>query len=140
MKNTKITKQLEDVLINFRQTMTTSLLKEALGSGLTLPHFEVIVHIAHSGEVTMKDISSWLHITPPSASVLIDTLVKKNLVSRVQSDKDRRTVHIVLNKESHKLIQSIHQKKMSMFKKMLSKINDEDKESLVRILNKCVSN
>ena len=139
MKNTKTTQKLDDALIAFRHTMTTLLLNEAKGSGLSLSHFEILMYLAHRGEVTMKDISTWLNITPPSASVLIDVLVKKNLVTRVQSDKDRRTIHIIINKEAHKLMNKIHTKKMSIFKKILSKLSNEDKEDLIRILNKCIS-
>ena len=136
MKNTKITQQLDETLISFRHMMTTLLLKEAKGSGLSLSHFEIIMYLAQKGKVTMKDIATWLNITPPSASVLVDVLVKKNLVSRIQSNKDRRTVHIIINKEAYKLMTEIHKKKMSLFKKILSKLSSEDKEDLVRILNK----
>ena len=139
MKNTKITQQLDETLISFRHMMTTLLLKEAKGSGLSLSHFEIIMYLAQKGKVTMKDIATWLNITPPSASVLVDVLVKKNLVSRIQSNKDRRTVHIIINKEAYKLMTEIHKKKMSLFKKILSKLSSEDKEDLVRILNKCIS-
>lgn len=135
MKNTKITQQLDETLISFRHMMTTLLLKEAKGSGLSLSHFEIIMYLAQKGKVTMKDISTWLNITPPSASVLVDVLVKKNLVSRIQSNKDRRTVHIIINKEAYKLMTEIHKNKMSLFKKILSKLSSEDKEDLVRILN-----
>lgn len=137
MKNT--TQTLDEALIAFRHTMTTLLLKEAKGSGLSLSHFEILMHLAHRGEVTMKDIATWLNITPPSASALVDVLASKKLVSRVPSDKDRRTVHIMINKEAQKLINSIHKKKMSIFKKILTKLNEEDKEDLIRILNKCAA-
>jgi len=90
---------LDDVLMAFRQKMTTSLLEEAKETGFSLSHFEVLGYIADKGAVTMKEIASWLHITPPSASALIDVLVEKKLVSRVQSNKDRRTIHITLKKK-----------------------------------------
>ena len=131
---------IDDILIAFRQNMTNLLFKEAKGSGLSLSHFEILMYIAHKGEVTMKDIASWLHITPPSASVLVDTLVKKKLVTRVSSSKDRRTIHIILNREAHKLISLIHKKKMTVFKKMLSKLDKKDQKDLSRILNKCITN
>lgn len=137
MKNKQ---NIDDILIAFRQNMTNSLFKEAKGSGLSLSHFEILIYIMHRGEVTMKDIAEWLHITPPSASSLVEVLVKKKLVTRIGSDKDRRTVHITLNKEAHKLIGSIHKKKMTVFKKMLSKLNKEDEADLIRILNKCITN
>lgn len=137
MKNTQ---NIDDILIAFRQNMTNLLFDEAKDSSLSLSHFEILIYIMHRGEVTMKDIATWLHITPPSASNLIDVLVKKKLVTRIGSDKDRRTVHIILNKEAHKLIGSIHKKKMTIFKKMLSKLSKEDQINLIRILDKCTTN
>ena len=141
MKNITTTKKqsLDDVLISFKHIINASLLKEARSYDLSLSHLEIIMYIANKGEVTMKDISSWLHITPPSVSTLIDILVKKNIVTRTQSKKDRRTVYITLNKEAHKLLSSIHKKKISMFKKMLSKLSNDDRSELIRILNKCIN-
>ena len=139
-KQIKTNQSLDDVLMAFRQKMTTSLLEEAKETGFSLSHFEVLGYIAEKGNVTMKEIALWLHITPPSASALIEVLVEKKLVSRVQSDKDRRTIHITLEEKAHKLFHKIYSKKMSIFKKMLSKLNGSDKENLIRILNKCIEN
>ncbi len=140
MKNTKTAQKLDDAFLGFRQMMTTQLLKEAKGLGLSLSHFEIIMYLAHSENATMKDIAEWSHITPPSASVLVDVLVSKKLVKRIQSNKDRRTIHIVLSEEARKLMNSMHKKKISIFKKMLSKLDDVDKENLIQILNKCINN
>lgn len=142
MKNTQITTEqsLDDVLMSFRQNMTTSLLEEAKETGFSLSHFEILGYIADKENVTMKEIALWLHITPPSASSLVDVLVKKKLVSRVSSNKDRRSVHIKLEGKSHKLFHKIYSNKMSIFKKMLSKLDNKDKEDLIRVLTKCISN
>lgn len=140
MKNKPIKthKELDDVLLDFRRMMTSMLIKEAEGSGYSLTHFEVIKYIAEKGEVTMKEIAVWLNITPPSASSLIDILVKKNLVARVPSKKDRRTINITLDKEAHKLLYLIHRKKIPVFKKMLTGLDKKDKEDLARIISKCI--
>lgn len=136
MKNIKIAQKLEDSFLSFRRMMTNQLLDEAKGLGLSLSHFEVVMFLAHTGEANMKDIAKILHITPPSASVLVDTLVEKKLVRRVPSDKDRRTIHVSLSPEAQKLMISVHKKKVTIFKKILSKLNNEDQENLIRILNK----
>lgn len=138
MINTKTHKDLDDVLLDFRRMMTSMLIKEAEGSGYSLTHFEIIKHIAEEGEITMKDIATWLHITPPSASALIDVLVKKHLVARVPSKKDRRTINIILDKEAHKLLYLIHRKKIPVFKKMLQGLDKKDKMDLARIISKCI--
>ncbi len=140
MKNTQIAQKLEDSFLAFRHMMTSQLLTEAKGFGLSLSHFEVIMFLAHSGEASMKEIAEIMHITPPSASALVDTLVEKKLVKRTPSEEDRRTIHIYLNPEAHKLMISVHKKKVAVFKKLLSKLNGEDQENLIRILNKLINN
>jgi len=141
MNNIKTQKEqdIDDVLMIFRHKMTDLFQKEAKRSGYTMTHFDVLMYIAEKGEVTMKSIASWLHITPPSASSLIEKLVEKKLVNRIQSDSDRRTIHITLGGGAHKLFKSLHEKKMAIFKKMFTKLNKQEKEDLVRILNKCIS-
>ena len=138
MKNTN--QNLDDVLMAFRHAMTTLMLKETKESGFSLQHFEVLRYVAEKGSVTMKDISSWLQITPPSVSALIDILVEKNLLSRVPSKEDRRNINITFGKEFHNLFKKMHKKKDTIFKKMLSRLDSKDKEDLVRIINKCIPN
>lgn len=138
MKNTK-EKEISDILISFKRTITDSFLKESKKIGFSPSHFEILIYLFEKGPTTMKDIASWLNITPPSASSLIEKLVLKNLVTRVSLDKDRRTIHIGLGEEAHKLFRRLHKNKMILFEKMLNKLNEKEKEDLVRILKKCIA-
>ena len=138
MKNTK-EKSLDDVLMSFKRAITDSFLKDAKSFGFSPSHFEILIYVSEKGPVTMKSIASWLNITPPSASSLVDKLVLKRLVSRSPSEKDRRTVYVKLGEDAHKFFAKLHKKKITLFKKMLDKLNKEEKESLVHILNKCIS-
>jgi DNA-binding MarR family transcriptional regulator len=143
MKNNQtnnIDEKLDEVLLKFRRSMTEALNKEAKESGFSLSHFEVLVSIAEHGSITMKEVATLLNITPPSASVLVDKLVEMNMVKRIQSNEDRRTVEITLEDKAHNLFRSVHRKRMCMFKKTISGLDDKDKEDLIRILNKCVVN
>ena len=139
-KTKNIDKDLDDVLIRFRRFMTETVSKEANESGLSLAHFEVIRTTAEKDSMTMKEVASLLHITPPSASALVDKLVEKELIKRLQPGKDRRTVEIALGDKAHKLFHSFHKKRMCMFKKTYSKLDQKDKEDLIRIINKSISN
>lgn len=141
-EKTKEDNSLKVVLMKFRHSMTTSLLEEAKEKGLTLPHFEILLYIAKREKVTMKEIASWLHITPPSASVLVKNLMDRKLVTKVKPDRkiDHRSVYIGLGEKAEELFHSVHKKKMPIFKKMLFNLNEEDKKDLARILIKCVPN
>jgi DNA-binding MarR family transcriptional regulator len=129
--------KLEEALMGFRHTMTCALMEEAKGKGCSLSHFEVIKYIAEKGSPSMKDIAVQLHITPPSTSTLIDTLVKKGLVTRSHAPEDRRTIHVMLTPAANVFLTSIYSKKTSLFNKMLSKLSTADKTELARILTKC---
>lgn len=141
MKNKKNNKNsdFDDVLMMFHHKMVDLFKKEAEKSGYTLTHFEVLMYVAERGPVTMKSIASWLHITPPSASALVDKLVGKKLLSRVEKDNDRRTIHITLGGEAHKLFKQLREKKIAIFKSIFAKLDKQEKESLVRILEKCIN-
>jgi len=132
-------KSLDDILLSFKHKIADSLLKEAKDLGYSPSHFEILIYVYENGSVSMKNIASRLNITPPSASSLVDKLVSKKLVDRFSSDKDRRTIYIKLREEAHKFFGDMHKKKITMFEKMLAKLSNQDKEDLVRILNKCIN-
>jgi len=132
-------KELNDVLMSFKKMITDSFLRESRNLGFSPSHFEIIMYVHEKGPVTMKSIASWLNITPPSVSSLVDKLVSKKLLVRINKDNDRRTIHVKLGDEAHKLFLKLHKKKMILFGKMLNKLDTKEKEDLVRILNKCIS-
>lgn len=133
-------KTLEEALLGFRHNMTSALVEEAKNHGWSLTHFEVIKYIAEQGNPSLKDIALQLHMTPPSASALIDTLVAKHLVTRLQNPDDRRAIRVTLAPTAQRLLTAIYKKKGSIFTAMLSKLDPKDTEELARILTKCITN
>lgn len=132
-------KKLNETLLAFKRGITESFLKDAKEFGLSSSHFEVLMYLSGKEGVTMKDISTILNITPPSASSIIDKLVDNKFVKRVNSEKDRRNIEIILGEEANKIFAKLHKKKKIIFEEMLGKLNDKDKDELIRIINKCIS-
>jgi len=132
-------KQLNNILLSFKKAMTDSFFRDAKQLGFSPSNFEILIYLSRNGPATMKNIASWLSITPPSASSLVDKLVAKKFIIRISSDKDRRMIRVALGKEAHKLFNELRKKKLVLFEKMLKRLNKKDKEDLVRILNKCLS-
>jgi DNA-binding MarR family transcriptional regulator len=131
-------RNLEEALIAFRHAITDALLIEAKKRGYSISQFEVLKYLGDVGKASMKNVARELHVTPPSASTLVDDLVAKRLVSRVESPTDRRAVNVVLSPRGHLLMSSLQRKKSSVFNKMLSKLNTADKNELARILIKTI--
>ena len=141
IKKSKKTKKpsLDDALLAFRRVMTEALRVEADRIGQPLSHLEALRCVAEKGSPSLKDVATQLRITPPSASVLVEALVKKGLVVRAVSPADRRTTRLGLTPQAHRLFASLHKRKISIFKKMLSQLSAADQKKLAEILITCIT-
>ncbi len=135
MKNNKHTESnLGDLLFLFRRNIRESIRKEGLKHELTFSQVEVLSFVGPNGKETMKSIADYLKITPPSATVIVAELEKKGLVKRQGNKADRRVIFIVPTEISRKLFTSLSKRKDAIFKKMITKLNEKDKNNLERII------
>jgi len=84
----------------------------------------------------MKDIAEYLSITPPSATSLINHLVEAKLVERIRDKKDRRIVRMNITGFGEKKFTEGMTMVADRMKKVLSSLNDKEKENLIKILEK----
>lgn len=129
---------LDDALLAFRRVMTEALRVEAARVGQSLSHLEALRCIAEKGSPSLKDVAIQLRISPPSASVLVEALVKKKLVTRTVLPSDRRATRLALTPQAHKLFAALHRRKISIFRKMLSRLSGADQKKLAEILITCI--
>ncbi len=47
--------------------------------------------------ISLKELAETLNVTPPSCSAMVDRLVDKGLLERIQDKDDRRKIHIRLS-------------------------------------------
>jgi DNA-binding MarR family transcriptional regulator len=125
---------LGDLLLLLRRNILESIKKEDIKQDLTFSQLEVLHFVGISGEKTMKCISDYLKITPPSVTELIREMEKKNLVKRIIGKKDRRIVSVVLTNTAKRNYISISKNKEEILNRMVSKLNKEDKKTLERII------
>jgi DNA-binding MarR family transcriptional regulator len=67
-----------------------------LYAGLRVPQFRMLQMIAESDEVTVTDISKKLNITRATASVMVNDLLRMQVIATVENQADRRSFHIRL--------------------------------------------
>ena len=65
---------------------------EWLSSDLTVAQLRILLVLQSRGPTRMSDIASTLSVTLPSATGIVDNLVKKGLVERETEPTDRRLV------------------------------------------------
>lgn len=79
--------------------------KESKGFGLTSTQSNVLRTLYHVGPLSSVDLSRHLYVTASNMTGLVDRLEKKELVSRVRKEGDRRVMLIVLTSSGLELSQ-----------------------------------
>ncbi|MEI6296548.1 MAG: MarR family transcriptional regulator [bacterium] len=85
---------------------------------------------------TMKEISSFLRVRPPTATTMINSLVKSGEIKRVDDEGDRRITKLELTKKGEKILKESFGTVAKELKSIFSKLNDKDIENLINILEK----
>ncbi len=97
---------------------------------------EVLRFIKEKVNPTMKDIANYLCITPPSATSLINALVKKGLVRRVRDKKDRRMIRLEVTDKGEKHLKKEFERITRKIKKIYTRLSDKEIKELIKILKK----
>lgn len=86
----------------------------------------------------MKDISEFLSITPPSATSLIDNLIKGELVKRKVDSKDKRITKIIITQKGGQYIKKFEREMLKKINQNLSTLNGTEQKQLIKILEKII--
>ena len=134
MVNARKKSSLEDLLLVLRRNILESIRKQGLKHDMTFSQVEVISFVGPSGKETMRSIADYLKITPPSATEIVAEMEKKGLVIRKSSKNDRRVVFVSLTNTARKLFVSLCKRKDVILKKMISRLDENDRKTLERII------
>jgi len=69
------------------------------GSGLTLAQYHLLEGLRTAGEMTVSELALSAGVAPPTATRMLDALVRAGLAERRPSPDDRRVVFISLTRE-----------------------------------------
>jgi DNA-binding MarR family transcriptional regulator len=85
---------------------------------------------------TMKQVADHLSITPPSATSIIDALVKAKQIERAADTTDRRVVRLTLTTAGKKALEAGFKLQTKRVGEVLAKLDSEEQAHLVQILKK----
>ena len=98
---------------------------------ITLEQFHVLRHIKR-GVKSQAEIAESLMISRPAVSQVIDLLVDKGLVTRIQSDTDRRYSVLELSPAGLELLTSIFSRNRQWMAEQMSGLSDEDLQTIIQ--------
>lgn len=100
---------------------------EIRSMGLTDATWRPLLHLHLLGDGTrQKDLAESLGIKGPSIVRLLDTLLEKGLIRRLEDDRDRRAKLIYLTSEGRVLVLRIQKTVISLENKLFKTFSDSD--------------
>jgi len=105
---------------------------------LTVTQMHYLEMISELENPNLTELALAMKLTKPTVTVLVDKLIDKEFIYKVQSDADRRSTHLHLT-ERGKLINQMHDyAHRRMVEEMERKINTEEAIQLSDLLEKII--
>ncbi len=105
---------------------------------LTLTQMHYLEMISELENPNLTELAVAMKLTKPTITVLVDKLIEKELIYKVQSDADRRSTHLHLT-ERGKLINQMHEyAHRRIVEQIEKKIDAGEMAQLMALLEKIV--
>ncbi|MBU3191825.1 MarR family transcriptional regulator [Clostridium bowmanii] len=104
--------------------------------GLTVSQFAVLEILYHKGDLKVCEIIERILSTGGNMTVVIDNLVKVNLVKRCTHPKDRRVNLISITEEGKSVMRDIFPKHLENINEIFSNLTSQEKINLIGLLKK----
>ncbi len=103
---------------------------------LTMAQFAVLEALYHKGDMTVGGLIEAVLSTSGNMTVVIRNLEQHELVLRKENPSDKRSFIVCLTKRGEELISEVFKKHMELVAESLSKITEEEKDTVIKILRK----
>jgi MarR family transcriptional regulator, 2-MHQ and catechol-resistance regulon repressor len=120
------------VLRAIRHFALPAILKEGLGES----DFRVLEVLLHKGSLPVNVIGPKVDLNPGSVSVAVDRLYKKGLVSRVESDSDRRVRTVSLTEKGRRVFVPIFRQHAALIKRAFQDVSPAEQREMEEVLKR----
>src|ERR1700733_1063801 len=124
------------VMMKAMRALTKYATADIEGTGLGLTDFCLLERLLHNGPAPVNALGPMVGLTPGSISIAVDRLVAKGLVSRVESEQDRRVRVVALTSSGKDLITAAFRGHSGQMKKVFSELSPEELRTLEEALRK----
>jgi len=105
--------------------------------GLSRKHIFFLLILARSKEgMSVKDIASFLHVSPGAVTQFIDMLIEKDLVERSEDPNDRRGIKVKLTENARSKFSNIRKGFMGGLTPYFSNFSEEELHQFINLLDK----
>ena len=104
--------------------------------GLTFPQFMVLEALLHKDGMTVGEIKDTILSSNGTIPVIINNLVKLEMVRRDKDPEDHRKSVVRLTEQGRKLIEQVNPENEKMYTEKFDVWTIEEKKELIRLLSK----
>ncbi|HEY3378579.1 MAG TPA: MarR family transcriptional regulator [Armatimonadota bacterium] len=104
-------------------------------SELTMPQFRALKIISIHQGASLSEVAEHIAVTLSSASRLVDGLVERQYLSRVNDIADRRRILLTLTAKGTDILERAHQGALATFARYLSALSDDDCANLLQAMD-----
>lgn len=97
---------------------------------------EVLRYVSERKNPLMKEIADYFCITPPSATSLVNSLVKSGTLQRIEDKNDRRIIRLSITQKGKQEIKKRFREINNNMKNVLARLNLREQKELIKILEK----
>jgi len=97
---------------------------------MSIPQFRTLRFIQRNPDSSLSDLAEHLGLTLPSASKLVDGLVKQKLLTRKESAEDRRRLTLMLTQTGTSIVDSARASARIHLADKLKHLSDDDLETI----------
>lgn len=99
---------------------------------LTTSQLRVLMIVHHEPGATLRALAEHLRVAPPTASGLVDRLVRQGYLRREGDASDRRLVRHQLTDEGTHMVSELQREGHALLHDILSRLDDGELDALVR--------
>jgi len=100
---------------------------------ITVEQFHILRHVRR-GTGSVSELATAKNISRSAISQAVDLLVKKGLLTRVQSTQDRRFVELALTEAGNELLDKLFKETRDWMKTRMTQLNTEELETIARAM------
>ena len=124
------------IMMKASQAVARYALPPILAQGLGDSDFRVLDVLLHKGPMPVNAIGPKVDLNPGSVSVAVDRLYKKGLVSRVESESDRRVRTVSLTEKGHRVFVPIFSQHAALLKHAFQEISPDEQRQMEEVLKR----
>ena len=128
-------KELMPALVDLYNSMATSRNGFLTAFNLTRPQLDIIQAVK-SRPRTTSVLAKEFNVSPSAVSQMVDQLIEKNLVERIEDTVDRRITNIHLSEDGIKLFDAIYEKFLNHLETEYSALSVKELETLLTSIRK----